>query len=67
MFVIIAVSLLTLLESSIYIALADLPMNDLVATARAGGEVDLTHGEHIFLTPQPEPLHKFNNEGLSVS
>ncbi|MGC4023885.1 MAG: ABC transporter ATP-binding protein [Mesorhizobium sp.] len=33
---------------------------------RADGEVDVHHGDKVFLTPMPTKLHKFDAEGLAV-
>ncbi|OCX65703.1 sugar ABC transporter ATP-binding protein [Thioclava sp. SK-1] len=33
-------------------------------TVRASGEVALRHGDTVFLTPQADKIHRFNNEGL---
>ncbi len=33
-------------------------------TVRVGGEVDLHHGDKVFLRPQAEHLHKFDDKGL---
>jgi multiple sugar transport system ATP-binding protein len=35
-------------------------------TVRAGGEVHAKHGDTIYLTPQLEHLHKFDEQGLRV-
>jgi multiple sugar transport system ATP-binding protein len=35
-------------------------------TVRAGGEVDMHHGDTIHLTPDLERLHKFDAEGLRI-
>ena len=35
-------------------------------TVRAGGDVDLHYGDTIYLTPQPENLHKFSADGLRI-
>ncbi|MEM6636320.1 MAG: ABC transporter ATP-binding protein [Pseudomonadota bacterium] len=35
-------------------------------TVRAGGEVDLHHGDKIFLTPDPERIHRFDDKGLRI-
>ncbi|MEM6382808.1 MAG: ABC transporter ATP-binding protein [Pseudomonadota bacterium] len=35
-------------------------------TVRAGGEVDMHHGDTIFLTPDAERVHKFSAEGLRI-
>ncbi|MEM8742566.1 MAG: TOBE domain-containing protein, partial [Pseudomonadota bacterium] len=36
-------------------------------TVRAGGEVDMHHGDRIFLTPDPERIHRFDGSGLRVT
>ncbi|WP_448955627.1 ABC transporter ATP-binding protein [Labrys neptuniae] len=36
-------------------------------TARAPGEFGLTTGDTIYLTPQPERLHRFDDKGLALS
>ena len=35
-------------------------------TVRAGGEVELRHGDTIHLTPDPERVHRFDAEGLRL-
>ena len=35
-------------------------------TVRAGGDVDLHYGDTIFLTPDPELIHKFDAQGLRI-
>ncbi|WP_417606929.1 ABC transporter ATP-binding protein [Primorskyibacter flagellatus] len=35
-------------------------------TVRAGGEVDLHYGDTIYLTPQPEQIHRFDAQGLRI-
>jgi multiple sugar transport system ATP-binding protein len=35
-------------------------------TARADGEVVLDHGDTVFLTPQPDKIHKFDAQGLAI-
>jgi multiple sugar transport system ATP-binding protein len=35
-------------------------------TVRAGGEVTLSHGDTVFLTPDPTKLHRFDNQGLRL-
>ena len=35
-------------------------------TVRAGGEVELGHGDTIHLTPDPERVHRFDAEGLRL-
>ena len=32
-------------------------------TVRVGGEVDVSHGDTVFLTPQDEQIHKFDQGG----
>ncbi|MEM6712934.1 MAG: ABC transporter ATP-binding protein [Pseudomonadota bacterium] len=36
-------------------------------TVRAGGDVDLHHGDAIFLTPDEERIHKFDAEGQRLA
>ena len=36
-------------------------------TVRAGGEVDLHYGDAIHLTPNPEQIHKFDQQGLRMT
>ncbi len=36
-------------------------------TARADGEVDLKHGDTVFLTPEKTKLHRFDGNGRSIS
>jgi multiple sugar transport system ATP-binding protein len=35
-------------------------------TVRAGGEVDVKHGDTVYLTPQLEHLHRFDAQGLRI-
>jgi multiple sugar transport system ATP-binding protein len=35
-------------------------------TVRATGEVGLSHGDTIWLTPEPENIHRFDAQGLRV-
>ena len=35
-------------------------------TVRAGGEVEVTHGDTIFLTPEANKIHKFDADGLRI-
>jgi multiple sugar transport system ATP-binding protein len=35
-------------------------------TVRAGGEVEMHHGDTVFLTPDLERLHKFDAQGLHI-
>ncbi|RYG91116.1 ABC transporter ATP-binding protein [Loktanella sp. IMCC34160] len=35
-------------------------------TVRAGGEVHMRHGDKIFLTPDPEKIHRFDQNGLRI-
>ncbi|MEO1293921.1 MAG: ABC transporter ATP-binding protein [Pseudomonadota bacterium] len=35
-------------------------------TVRAGGEVDIHHGDKIFLTPDTTHLHRFDDQGLRI-
>ncbi len=36
-------------------------------TVRVGGEVDLSYGDKVFLSPDPEHLHRFDAQGLRVA
>ncbi len=36
-------------------------------TVRAGGEVDMHHGDTIYLTPEADKIHKFDASGLRVA
>jgi multiple sugar transport system ATP-binding protein len=35
-------------------------------TARAEGELDVSHNDQVFLTPAPEKLHRFDGSGLAI-
>ena len=35
-------------------------------TVRAGGEVDMHYGDRIFLTPDPDRIHRFDDRGLRI-
>ncbi len=35
-------------------------------TVRAGGEFTVKHGDTVYLTPQAEHIHKFDDKGLRV-
>ncbi|MDI6027349.1 ABC transporter ATP-binding protein [Corticibacterium sp. UT-5YL-CI-8] len=36
-------------------------------TVRTSGEVGLDHGANVWLTPQPDKLHRFDKEGLAIA
>ena len=36
-------------------------------TVRADGEVDLHHGDTVFLAPEPDKIHRFGADGLRVA
>ncbi len=36
-------------------------------TVRTGGEVDLHHGDRVFLTPEPDKIHRFDAEGRRIA
>ncbi len=36
-------------------------------TVRVGGEVDLHYGDTVWLTPDPDHLHRFDHEGLRIA
>jgi multiple sugar transport system ATP-binding protein len=35
-------------------------------TVRAGGEVSMGHGDTVFLTPDPDKIHRFDEKGLRL-
>jgi multiple sugar transport system ATP-binding protein len=35
-------------------------------TARVSGDFPVTHGDRVFLTPDPQRLHKFDEKGLAI-
>jgi multiple sugar transport system ATP-binding protein len=35
-------------------------------TVRVGGEVDIKHGDTVYLTPNPSHIHKFGADGLRI-
>ena len=35
-------------------------------TVRAGGDVDLHHGDTVYLTPDPDRIHRFDERGLRI-
>jgi multiple sugar transport system ATP-binding protein len=35
-------------------------------TVRVGGEVDLRYGDKVFLSPDPDHLHRFDAQGLRI-
>ncbi len=36
-------------------------------TVRAGGEVGVSHGDDVFVTPRTDMIHRFDQDGLRVS
>lgn len=36
-------------------------------TVRAGGEVDLHHGDTVYLTPEADKVHRFDADGLRIA
>ncbi|CTQ52184.1 Maltose/maltodextrin import ATP-binding protein MalK [Roseibium album] len=36
-------------------------------TVRSSGEVGVRHGDTVFLTPDPEKIHRFDNQGLRIA
>ena len=36
-------------------------------TVRAGGEVDISYGDKVFLSPDPAHLHRFDENGLRIA
>jgi len=41
--------------------------NDEPMTVRAGGEVDMHHGDAIYLTPEQQHMHRFDANGLRMA
>lgn len=37
-----------------------------IVTVRAEGEIDLHHGNDVYLTADPAKLHRFNENGQAV-
>ena len=35
-------------------------------TVRASGELELYHGDRVFLTPDPARIHRFDDQGLRI-
>jgi multiple sugar transport system ATP-binding protein len=36
-------------------------------TVRSTGEVNVRHGDTVYLTPDPEKIHRFDNQGLRIA
>jgi len=36
-------------------------------TVRAAGDVDVKHGDKVYLSPDLAQLHKFDDEGLRIT
>ena len=36
-------------------------------TVRASGEVDIDHGDTIYMIPRADRIHKFDGQGLRIS
>jgi multiple sugar transport system ATP-binding protein len=36
-------------------------------TVRVGGDVNLYHGDRVFLTPDPAQIHKFDDRGQRIA
>jgi len=37
-----------------------------MVSARADGEIDLVHGDRVYLTPDPDKLHRFDEHGSAI-
>jgi len=37
-----------------------------MVSARADGEIDLAHGDRVYLTPDPDKLHRFDKQGSAI-
>ncbi|RVV96989.1 ABC transporter ATP-binding protein [Mesobaculum littorinae] len=54
------------LGSDTFLHVHDTGLADIV-TVRASGEVELRHGDRVFLTPQADKLHRFGENGLRLA
>jgi len=41
-------------------------IDDQVLTARVNGEIDVHHGDNVYLSANPERIYKFDNQGLAI-
>jgi len=41
-------------------------LDDQVLTARVSGEIDVHHGDSVFLSANPEHIYKFDSQGLAI-
>ncbi len=53
------------LGSDTFIHVHDTGLADMI-TVRIAGDISVTHGDDIYLTPQLDKLHKFDAQGLRV-
>ena len=54
------------LGSDTFIHIHGVPGSDPM-TVRAGGDVEVKHGDTVYLTPQSEHIHAFDNSGLRIA
>lgn len=54
------------LGSDTFFHVHDTGLADMI-TIRAGGEIDLHHGDTVYLTPTPDKIHRFDQQGLRVA
>jgi multiple sugar transport system ATP-binding protein len=53
------------LGSDTFIHVHDTGLADIL-TVRISGDISLKHGDKIFLSPQTDRIHKFDEEGLRI-
>ncbi len=53
------------LGSDTFFHVHDTGLGDML-TIRAGGEVDLHHGDTVYLTPEADKIHRFDEKGLRI-
>ncbi len=53
------------LGSDTFFHVLDTGLSDAI-TVRAGGEVDLHHGDTVWLTPEADKIHRFDKQGLRI-
>ena len=54
------------LGSDTFFHIHETGLGDMI-TVRASGEVELTHGDTIYLTPRADMIHKFGSDGLRMA
>ena len=54
------------LGSDTFFHIHETGLGDMI-TVRASGEVELTHGDTIYLTPRADMIHRFGSDGLRMA